>query len=346
MRLLRSNAARAELLERDRVHAASLIRGLESQLQSKAREISQLSSALGAAYANNRQRTPQQQQASRHAAAARSPFNAVRRAVALSNSFGGSGGGDVDAPLNAMKRPFASPAGASHPKAAARESSSTHGFELIQVIDEAPTVPPPKYYQQHAFEEDPLMVLDGTRNPGAATAMAARAAATARMHHPPSTLIRMRGQVYELREVKGRAGGQPTAQELSHRVHSFLTNYAATPPPPEVLAVAAGATSSASSSATTTVLAPQAHRPAPRRPSSAQSRIAAQGQTHAGGSEQGGTAAPRVAPIRASRPQSAQAAMRTAGASPDLGVEPFGRDVLLYAAAQQQANSIRARYGV
>ena len=149
----------------------------------------------------------------------------------------------------------------------------------------------------------------------------------------------MRGRVYELKEVKPKAA-QPSVEELAHKVDGYLTRHAEMPLPDAGLYAAVQQP-------------PQARRPAPHRPSSAQaSSRAAAGASYA--AVDGGPALSARAAVRAARPQSAQPALHAPAAAapasaqqrkPAAGVDPFDRQVLLYAAGQQRANSIKAKFG-
>ena len=186
-------------------------------------------------------------------------------------------------------------------------------------------------------------MLDGSARAGEASARAASAASAASA--AARTLIRMRGKVYELREVAGRAA--PTVAELSHKVHRLLDSQQ----PPAAAAAAAEVPpphhqQQQHPHAPPPHQAPPARRPAPSRPASA--HVRAGGCGGAAAATSGG--APPHAPgagARASRPQSAQARVHHRAPSPALsvhdGVDEASRLTLLYAAGQQQANSIRMR---
>ena len=330
VRLLRGQAARAELNERDKQESAALMRQLESSLQAKSREVANLSFALQAAYVAAKEKRVQQ------------PSGPVKvfgmaHKKRSSSSSSATGGGASD---------------------------GARGYELVQVLSEAPPPKPkPKPYQTSSTEEDPLAVLDRSAMPGAATAKemvaiggddrngangsskgASGGGWPARM---PSTLVRFRGKVYALREVQSKGGPLSTA-DLSQRVHTFMLARGRTPPPQ--------ATHQAH------ISQPQQQqpwRPPPHRPASAHTRLAAEAamlrlssvtpdSALRGGVGEGAAVHVHVPDARLQnrndRPQSAHAALHSPREEQTAanGVDTGNRSVVL-AVGLQQANSIRYR---
>ena len=345
VRLLRGQAARAEVLERDKLQSNALLRQVEGHLQSKSREVTNLSFALQASYLAAKERTTQ----TTNTPIQLGPFTKSRKV--------------------APHKPPPPP-----PSVASRMASdASAGYELIQLIHDPSAAPP-------SALDDPVALLDGSAIPGAA--MIASAAANAKRGQP--MLVRMRNRVYALKEVPTKSAPL-TVAELSERVHTYLRDHGDMPDPAaawrSAMPDAFGQQRPPSAPA---AARPPPRRPS--RPSSANRKamVARQAGESGRSSPDGGgrpisptgscrswavqstTSALEAAAANApsaepneirprSRPSSAQPP-RVANSSPAFqaapeGMNAVGRSLLsnkgaVLAAGLQQANTIKAKYGM
>lgn len=241
VRHLRSAASRCALLERDRLEAATLTKQLERHLQAKNREVSRLSAALQQAYVQARARSYQSDPSSGGGgkvraggggsgggsggggglmgSRSRSGLDVASTAV---GGWSGAGGVEV-AVISEYQHKLQKRAKAIHAAdAAAAADATAEGYELCQVLAEPPPPPPPpSYYAQQAaaHEADPIALLNRSQP---------RASPPANPH----TIIRMRGKVYRLTELRKDAAPSLLPPEaIAERLASFHRSVALDPPP-------------------------------------------------------------------------------------------------------------------
>ena len=237
VRNLRTAAARCELLERDRIEAATLTRQLERHLQAKSREVARLSSALQQAFVTAKARSYQGLPGhnARGGGGGGGGGGSGGSGLIASGSRGSLGAGSVSsvgsgwrsassgveiAVISSHQHRLQKRAKAAQAAQAAAEADAvTEGYELCQVLAEPTPLPPPPAYYAHASapgEADPLALLDRQQS---------RAAVPANPH----TVIRMRGKVYKLTELKRDApqgAGLMPPEEIGERLAAFRRHVA------------------------------------------------------------------------------------------------------------------------